>query len=263
MPFTPRLQLPPTLIVSIHDVSPLTLPTVQAMAAEMRALGVGKLSYLVTPDHHRKGPVAGSPETQEWLRTEQAVHGAEMVLHGYYHLREPRTAEGLRRETPWDRLITRSYTAGEGEFYDLPQAEAANLLAQGREMLQAAGLRLQGFIAPAWLLGADAEVAVRDAGFCYTTRLGYLRDLQRDCDFPAQSLCWSVRSAWRRQASLLWNDYLLVRESRSPLVRIGLHPVDYAHPPIWRQIRQLTSRALEARTPRTYAEFCEAAAAAA
>jgi predicted deacetylase len=221
------------------------------MEAELRKLGVTRLSHLVIPDHHRKAPLAGDPFLLEWLR-EREIGGDEMVLHGYYHLRE----QPARKESAWDRLVTRSYTAGEGEFYDLPAPAARERLERGLADLRAAGLAPEGFIAPAWLLGEAAESAVRDLGLRYTTRIGYVRDYAAGRDYAAQSLCWSVRSAWRRQASLRWNDYLLAREHRAPLVRIGLHPVDIAHPQIWAQIRRLVQSALESREPRTYAEFC-------
>ena len=245
------MQIQPTVIVSIHDVSPLTYKIVRVMEMELRSLGVSQLSHLVIPDHHGKAPLGQSPEVADWLADQQAG-GQEIVLHGYYHLRE----RAAGRETAWDKLITRGYTAGEGEFYDLEAASAKERLERGLAMLRGAGLRPEGFIAPAWLLGEQAETAVRALGLRYTTRLGYIRDFAAQRDYPAQSLCWSVRSAWRRQASLRWNDHLLTRESRAPLIRIGLHPVDYQHPQIWAQIRRLVRRALEARRPRTYAEFC-------
>ena len=92
-------------------------------------------------------------------------------MHGYFHQR-PASPGGWRQ-----RLITEHYTAGEGEFYDLTEGEAACRLAMGTQALAAIGLFPRGFIAPAWLLGAEAEVAVRKAGFDYTTRLRTFKDL--------------------------------------------------------------------------------------
>ena len=70
--------------------------------------------------------------------------------------------------------------------------------------------------------------------------------------FKSQSLVWSVRSAWRRQASRAWNALLFRRLAAHPLLRISIHPVDLRHAQIWRQIRLLITRALAEREPLTY-----------
>jgi branched-chain amino acid transport system permease protein len=67
------------------------------------------------------------------------------------------------------KLVTQSYTAGEGEFFDLEREAAARLLRDGLAEFAAMDIAPTGFIAPAWLLGSEAEAAVREAGFDYTT----------------------------------------------------------------------------------------------
>ncbi len=109
-----------------------------------------------------------------------------------------------------------------------------------------------GFIAPAWLLGTDAETAVREAGFQYTTRLQTFKDLANGREDRSQSLVWSVRAAWRRVISLGWNAYLLKRLGENPLVRIGLHPPDWSHPAIRHQVLRIVRATLAAREPITY-----------
>lgn len=205
--------------VSIHDVSPLTRGVVDTMLDDLGQAGVAVTSLLVVPDHHRKAPADLDPGFIEWLRVRER-QGHEVVLHGFYHLRE--SGGGLAK-----RLITEHYTAGEGEFYDLEYEEARRRLARGREMFSA--FDLTGFIAPAWLLGRDAERAVRDEGFAYTTRLGSVLDLCSGTRTDSQSLVYSVRSAWRRGCSLLWNSWLDTRLKRNPLARLGLHPPDWRH----------------------------------
>ncbi|HEX5176990.1 MAG TPA: hypothetical protein VFV83_08175, partial [Chthoniobacteraceae bacterium] len=71
----------------------------------------------------------------------------------------------------------------------------------------------------------------------------------------AQSLVWSVRSAWRRRTSFGWNALLDWWLAPNPLLRISLHPVDVQHPVIWRQIRAVVSRALSTRRSATYFEW--------
>jgi predicted deacetylase len=176
-----------------------------------------------------------------------AAAGHEIVIHGYHHLRDRKPGESVR-----DKVTTRFYTANEGEFYDLDRTTALQLVTKAREEFQQLGLSPGGFIAPAWLLGRDAEEALRDAACEYTTRLGTVLDLRSGQNFASQSLVWSVRSSWRRQMSLAWNSLLFRRLTANPLLRISIHPVDLKHPKIWQQIGELITRALADREPLTY-----------
>ena len=170
----------------------------------------------------------------------------EIVLQGYFHSR-PRSARGW-----WDTFVTEHYTAREGEFYDLPESEARRRLERGKHEFAELGLETRGFIAPAWLLGREAERAVRMVGFEYTTRLRTFHDLVTGGATVSHSLVWSVRSAWRRVASLCWNRLLARKLLRAPLLRIGLHPVDWQHGAVKRQALRLVRSALAAREAITY-----------
>lgn len=220
---------------------------------EMRALGVAGVSLLVIPNHHHRGHFLANEGFCEWLR-EQVAAGHEAVLHGYYHERRAKTGETLR-----ERVITRRYTAGEGEFFDIGYEEAKELVSRSREEFASAGLSPAGFIAPAWLLSEEGEGAVRDLGLLYTTRLQGVTDLRTGAVHPSQSLCWSVRAAWRRAASLAWNAYLFHRLESRALLRLAIHPVDIAHPRIWAQIKGLITAALRQRKAVTYENWVSSA----
>jgi hypothetical protein len=235
-----------TLVVSLHDVSPLTRGACASILGELRALGVPSSSLLVVPHHHGRRHMLEDPTFGLWLREQDAL-GHEIVMHGYRHQRTRRADESTRA-----KITTRFYTADEGEFYDLDQAAAAKLVTQARADFQQLGLAPAGFIAPAWLLSREAEDALRDLQCEYTTRLGDVLDLRQGRIYPSQSLVWSVRSAWRRQASLAWNALLFRRLSANPLLRISIHPVDFPHAQVWQQIRELVTRALAEREPLTY-----------
>lgn len=250
----------PSLVVSIHDVSTVTRTRVDDMLRDLEETGVPVTSLLVIPDHHHKGRIDGDPEFGEWLREisgqesgEAPGHkGHEAVLHGFYHLRPTKEQEGLAT-----RMITRSYTAGEGEFYDLSKNEAFSLLLRGKAALEACGITPRGFIAPAWLLGEQAAMAVRDAGFDYTTRIGELIDCKNGESFPARSMVYSVRAPWRRAISLLWNETLFHALNESPLLRIGLHPPDWDHQVIRDHALSCIRRAVETRQVTTYARWLD------
>ena len=187
-----------------------------------------------------------------WLES-LAKEGHELVVHGYYHQRAERLTETWK-----ERTITRVYTQGEGEFYDLTREEAAVLLSRAMDGFRQLDVPTpSGFIAPAWLLSAAASEAVRAVGFRYTTYLTGVMDyhLHEEKFIPARSLVYSPRNLWRRTCSLLYNAGLARFLRHAPLLRLGLHPPDYQHENLWRQVRQIVVDALNVRTAITYEAF--------
>ena len=237
------------LVASIHDVSPLTLHKTERILDDLKQIGCPTTSLLVIPDHHRRGRISSDPAFDGWLR-ERVAEGHEAVLHGYYHLRERAASDGL-----FKKMVTQSYTAGEGEFFDLSENDARERLNSGLSEFTACGLTPTGFIAPAWLLGNDAERAVRALGFQYTTRIATVSDFKSGDVHSARSLVWSVRAPWRRVCSLAWNGLLALGLRNAPLLRIGIHPPDWDHAAIRNQILSLTSTALAGRRAMTYQQW--------
>src|SRR5438309_4624043 len=221
------------LIVSVHDVAPSTQPIVDKIISELTHKGVRHCSLLVVPDYHHQGAAMKDRQFVSWLRNLEAA-GHEIVIHGYFHER-PRRA----RETFLEKFITQFYTQGEGEFYDLGYDEAFRRIKSGRDEFRNAGLKPRGFVAPAWLLDGEGERAARDAEMEYTTRLRTVRDLRSGETFPARSVVYSVRNGWRRAVSLAWNGALSRILKGKQLLRLSIHPPDFSHPTIWRQIADL------------------------
>lgn len=246
------MQKTPTdraLVASIHDVSPSTQRQAERILGDLRELGCAKTSLLVIPDHHRRGRISADAGFCDWLKARLA-EGHEAVLHGYFHLRGEKPGDGLAK-----KLVTQSYTAGEGEFFDLSREEAARLLQDGLREFAVMEMVPSGFIAPAWLLGREAERAVREGGFDYTTRIATVLDFETGTTHRSRSLVWSVRAGWRRICSLAWNRALFLGTKSSPLLRIGIHPPDWEHPAIRRQILLLTRAALADREAMTYQQW--------
>ena len=246
------------LVVSLHDVSPLTRDVFTAMLKELAEAGVTKTSLLVIPNHHGRGHMLDDAGFCRWLEG-LAKAGHEVVIHGYYHQRSQRMDETLRQ-----RWITGVYTVGEGEFYDLSYDEAASLLARAKEDFARLDVPApRGFIAPAWLLGSAATSAVERACFAYTTYLTGIYSIAwkaADSQYNfvhSQSLVYSCRNAWRRACSLLWNARLRRRLRTSPLLRLGLHPPDFRHASIWRQIWRSAREETARREAMTYQEFSD------
>ncbi len=237
------------LVVSIHDVSPLTLGKTEQILDDLKNIGCASTSLLVIPDHHKLGRISLNAPFAESLR-ERVSEGHEPVLHGYYHLREKQAADSVLK-----KMVTQFYTAGEGEFFDLSEAEAHERLSLGVSEFNSCGLTSAGFIAPAWLLGDEAECAVRAHGFKYTTRIATVSDFSNGNVHRARSLVWSVRAHWRRVFSLAWNYLLAITLRDAPLLRVGIHPPDWDHAAIRNQILKLTSTALAGRCAMTYQQW--------
>lgn len=237
------------LVASIHDVSPLTVHRTERILADLKKIGCPNTSLLVIPDHHRTGRISCDAAFSHWLR-ERVQEGHEAVLHGWCHLRKKQVADGF-----FKKLVTQSYTAGEGEFFDLCESDARRRLEQGISEFSACGVKTTGFIAPAWLLGAEAEQALRGLGFQYTTRIATVSDYTNARVHKARSLVWSVRAAWRRASSLAWNGLLAASLREAQLLRVGIHPPDWEHGAIRRQILHLTSKALAGRRAMTYQQW--------
>ena len=238
-----------SLIVSVHDVAPTTRQPVEQIIEALSRHGVSSCSLLVIPNYHHRGSSTDDRDFVRWLR-ELEAQGHEIVIHGYFHERPRREAESLR-----GKFFNRFYTNNEGEFYDLDYEEAFRRITRAREDFAAAGLTPRGFIAPAWLLGPAAERAAAAADMEYTTRLTGVRDLRSGSDFAARTLVYSVRSDWRRAASLAWNAALCQHLASAPLARVSIHPRDHQHPQIWRQLVRLTDRLLEDRMATTYRDW--------
>lgn len=238
------------LVISIHDVHINAVQEVEEILNDLQEKGVERVSLLVVPDYHGKG-ASGSRHGafSEWLKQQEAL-GREIVLHGYFHLYKPRGSRGNLLGKRW---ITEVYTAGEGEFYEIDYEAALQKLKQGNEVLN--GREIRGFIAPAWLLGREAERAVADVGFRYTVRLASVVDFQSGKTHRAPTLCYSTRNAWRRRCSLLWNPCLKYISAASPLLRISIHPPDWKFPALRSQILRLTTEALAVRSSMTYHEW--------
>jgi uncharacterized protein len=238
-----------SIVVSLHDVAPSTRQLVNTILSELSRRGVRVCSLLVVPDYHHEGLFTKDADFVSWLRDLEA-DGHEIVIHGYFHDRPQRQTETLR-----DKFLTRFYTQNEGEFYDLSYGEALRRIMAARDEFWSQRLKPRGFVAPAWLLGAEAERAASDAEMEYTTRLRTVTDLRSGTVFPARTLVYSVLNSWRRGVSCAWNATLFRLLRDAPLLRVSIHPPDYSHPSIWRQITGLIEGTISCRTATTYKEW--------
>jgi uncharacterized protein len=251
-------MLPPSksLVVSLHDVAPSTLPKVEKQIAQLQRIGVSRTSLLVVPSYHSDRDIRDDPEFCSRVRGLQGA-GHEVVLHGFQHLIMEPTSVGDSRRWFYENL----YTSREAEFLSLGSQAAEVRLRRGLEVFRDAGFgeKTPGFIAPAWLMNADVERSLKNMAFQYTNTIEEMVHLPSSARHPSRSCVWSVRAAWRRGCSRVWNRWLFQSvHSENELLRISLHPCDLDHPAIWRQIVGMTGKAVgEGRKPVTYFEWVD------
>lgn len=235
------------LCVSLHDVAPATWTRCQRVIEAVREVAQVPLTLLVVPAYH--GACSAQPHFERAMSA-QLEAGHELALHGYFHV-DPHVPSDI---VDWFRR--RIYTAGEGEFCGLSEAEASERLTLGSRWFAANGWPLAGFIAPAWLLGSGAWRALAARGdLQYTSTLTQLIVLPEARAIAAPCLTYSVRSAWRRPTSIVWNTLLAAARSSTPVLRLGLHPHDAEFKSVRRSWQRLLERALRDRKAVTKAEF--------
>jgi uncharacterized protein len=234
------------LTVAMHDVAPATWPRCQRVLAAIREVADVPVTLLVVPAYH--GECSALPWFEAEM-TERAAGGDELALHGYFHC-DPTAPCSL---TDW--LRRRVYTV-EGEFSALCEREAAERIHLGQRWFAANGWALSGFVAPAWLLGHGAWMALRNnPDFAYTSTLTQLHLLQELEAVRAPCLTYSTRAAWRRLCSLVTNPALAAGAARMPVLRLGLHPDDAENASVRRSWQTCLERALKDRQAATKAAF--------
>jgi len=235
------------LVVSLHDLHPGSLPQVREQVEVLGSLGVKSFSILAVPFFHQEKELARDEKTLAWL-DERARAGDDIVLHGFFHDRHDRQGGSY--------FHTKVYTAGEAEFLDLPDSQVRERISQALVLWKERGWATDGFIAPGWLMPEVQDRILRGMGFQYTTRLRGFTRLKTSRFTASQSLCYSTRANWRRIASLGWNAWLGWRVRGCELARLSLHPNDFCHPRIRRQICRWVELTLaEGREPITYAKY--------
>jgi predicted deacetylase len=209
----------PMLCVSIHDVAPATWPACQRVLDAVRQVAPVPLTLLVVPAYHGRcsALVPGFVTAMD----ECVQQGHELALHGYFH------ADHGTPRSPLDAWRRCVYTAREGEFCGLDEAEAAERLLLGERWFRANGWPLAGFVPPAWLLGDGAWRALRaHRSLRYVTTLRHFHLLPTGPAIAAPCLALSARSATRRAASTLWAAVAPHVLPQRPLLRLALHPHD-------------------------------------
>ncbi len=155
--------------VSIHDVSPAFAVEVRQALALCHARGITP-ALLVVPNFHGDAPLVADPAYCAELRALQA-DGHEVFLHGFFHRsteaeREAMLARGLRGRAA-TFVSQKVVSANEAECSLLASDELERRIGFGEAALEEAGLRIEGFVPPAWGLQPDLESILAKRGYRY------------------------------------------------------------------------------------------------
>lgn len=230
------------LLVSLHDVTPRHADAVRRIVPWLARLGIPPAQLLVVPDFHGEWPISAYPDFCREVRGWSEA-GHELVLHGYHHLESP----SARPRSPGlaERFKRSFMTAGEGEFLSLSPTEAGDLLEKGLAMWSQAELGSwpKGFIPPAWLHRPDLDQVLWRHGFDWTENHAGLRfrDGKR---LESPVVTWASRDPVRRIGSRLYCPAAMRAWSKTPLVRLAIHPHDFDHPQLVRSIERTIRLAL-------------------
>lgn len=241
---------PRALCVSIHDVAPATWAECLHLLRAVREVADIPLTWLVVPHYHDSMLRSRS---YELVLEALLAQGHELVLHGYTHRDEAPLRGRLSR-----RLLRTVYTQREGEFADIDCAEARRRIELGLAWFARRGWPVDGFVAPAWLLGEQAWAALAEYPFIYTTTYAHFHVLQPARKLLAPALVYAARNRAGRALSPLLTGLAERTQRAAPLVRLALHPRDAYHPALLAHAQRLIEHLLASREALTKGAFARA-----
>ena len=240
----------PALCVSIHDVAPSTWAECLLLLRAVREVADIALTWLVVPQYHDS---LLRSRSYELMLEALLAQGHEIVLHGYTH----RDEAPLQGRLP-GRLLRTVYTEREGEFAAIDGAEARRRIELGLAWFAQRGWPVDGFVAPAWLLGEQAWAAVAEYPFTYTTTYAHFHVLRPARKLFAPALVYASRNRAGRALSPPLLGLFARAQHQAPLVRLALHPRDAYHPALVRHAQRLIERLLKSRQAVTKGAFARA-----
>jgi predicted deacetylase len=208
--------------VSIHDVSPAWSAEVEAALSMCDAVGI-RPALLVVPNFHGRAPLLDDTRFCERLRGLQA-RGHEIYLHGFFHRSRPRfdgRAEGRLRWLFAQRVVS----GGEAEMSDVSPEEGRTRLDDGERVLREAGLRVDGFVAPAWSMPAWLLRLLAERRYRFTEDHLRVYDPAGGRARASVVLNWASRSPGRMLSTVAWCRAAKHARSLAP-ARIAIHPGD-------------------------------------
>jgi predicted deacetylase len=236
----------PHLLVSVHDVSPLTLESCRGVVALLDAAGVpcSALTVLVIPFHDHAIAIDQHAPTLRFVH-DLADRGASLVAHGYSHRMTRAPANPLR----W--LAARWFARSQGELAGADLDETHRCLDRADAIFERAGLteRLTGFVPPAWMLSRAATVALAARAYAFHETF---RGIETAGQVTARRLIgWGSLTGLEALATSLWARVQLARTAVD--TRLAVHPADVSRAVTRRSVTRTMKGLLASHQPVSYA----------
>jgi predicted deacetylase len=223
--------------VSIHDVSPAWSAEVEAALRACEEAGA-RPALLAVPNFHGRAPLLGDPLFCARLR-ELQERGHEVYLHGFFHRSAERSPVEVGRA---DRLrwwfSQRVISGGEAEMSDVSRDEGRRRIKEGEDVLREVGLRIDGFVAPAWSMPGWLLPLLAERGCRFTEDHFRVYDPQGGRKRASVVLNWASRSRGRMASTVAWCRAAKYARAIVP-ARIAIHPADMRVPLLRREITRL------------------------
>jgi predicted deacetylase len=222
--------------VSIHDVSPAWSREVEDALRVCHASRV-RPALLVVPDFHGRAPLLQADSFCARLRELQAS-GHEVYLHGFRH----QSGGHYERASGHGRLAwlfaQRVVSNREAEMSDVSEAEGRARVEEGERVLRRAGLRIDGFVAPAWSMPRWLLPWLGERGYRFTEDHLRVYDPAARRSRASVVLNWATRSPGRIATTVAWCR--VARHARALLpARIAIHPGDMRYRLVLDEVRSL------------------------
>lgn len=209
--------------VSIHDVSPVSAEELESALLLCREVGA-RPALLVVPNFHGQAPLQEAPAFCERLRVLQEA-GHEIYLHGFLHRSRPRYDPDRHAGRLSWMFAQRVVSAGEAEMSNLSLDEGRARIDEGERVLREAGLRVDGFVAPAWSRPRWLLPVLAQRGYRFTEDHLRVYDPSAGRSRRSVVLNWASRSPARLLSTVAWCR--LAKHARALVpARIAIHPAD-------------------------------------
>ncbi len=244
----PIVQCRSALLVSLHDVSPITLAACKQAVGLLRkaAFPLESLTVLAIPFHEGQVKLCDHAGTIQFLKQLQDG-GATLIMHGLTH-RMPKHKFNL---CAWPMAY--GFARGQSEFYYSTESQAKTSLAASQSIMEKAGFSsaAKRFIPPAWLLSRACLVAVRQADYEFYELLDGIH--WHDRVLAPRLIGWGSLTAIESHLTSTWAHLNSVRSPHD--TRLVIHPVDMSRPVSRRSLVQVLSRMCEKLVPVSYSRY--------
>lgn len=230
------MNCPMPVHVSIHDVSPAWADEVKAALQLCHAQGI-RPALLAVPDFHGRAPLLRDSGFCERLRALQA-DGHEVYLHGFFHRSGARYDPANEQSRLAWLFAQRVVSGGEAEMSDVSEQAGRARIEEGERVLRAAGLSVDGFVAPAWSMPRWLLPWLGLRGYRFTEDHWRVYDPSRGLSRASVVLNYATRSPARLLSSVAWCRIATRGRAFVP-ARIAIHPADMRVRLVRREVERL------------------------